>query len=134
MHITCKRRRVLCILVKFFCYKNNGLVPSKIFIYLRSKWYNILSNGFFECFVEHNFLIYKSCFRMKTEERILVSSDGPDVNVVKLKPPMVFTRANADQFLKSFKTMIADIRTQRFQLLWFFLYCYPLNVYKSWYT
>lgn len=72
---------------------------------------------FFKCFVEHNFLTHKSCFRMKTEERILVSSDGPDVNVVKLKPPMVFTRADADRFLKSFKTMIADIRTQRFQLL-----------------
>lgn len=56
---------------------------------------------------------------MKDEEGILVSSDGPDVNVIKLKPPMVFNRANADRFLKAFKRMISDIRTQRLQLLWF---------------
>ncbi|XP_003248636.2 alanine--glyoxylate aminotransferase 2-like [Acyrthosiphon pisum] len=55
--------------------------------------------------------------RMKNEFRILVSSDGPDVNVIKLKPPMVFSRANADRFLKAFKTLISEIRTQRFQLL-----------------
>ncbi|KAL4141686.1 hypothetical protein QTP88_004276 [Uroleucon formosanum] len=55
--------------------------------------------------------------RMKDEFRILVSSDGPDVNVIKLKPPMVFSKANADRFLKAFKTMISEIRTQRFQLL-----------------
>lgn len=54
---------------------------------------------------------------MKEEFRILVSSDGPDVNVIKLKPPMVFNKANADRFLKAFKTMISEIRTQRFQLL-----------------
>lgn len=56
---------------------------------------------------------------MKDEEGILVSSDGPDVNVIKLKPPMVFNRTDADRFLKAFKRMISDIRTQRFQLLWF---------------
>lgn len=57
------------------------------------------------------------CFRMKDKEGILVSSDGPDVNVIKLKPPMVFNQANADRFLKAFKKMIQDIITQRFQLL-----------------
>jgi len=55
--------------------------------------------------------------RMKDEEGILVSSDGPDANVIKLKPPMVFTVADADRFLKAFKRMISDIRTLRFQLL-----------------
>lgn len=54
---------------------------------------------------------------MKDEEGILVSSDGPDANVIKLKPPMVFTVADADRFLIAFKRMITDIRTLRFQLL-----------------
>lgn len=52
---------------------------------------------------------------MKDEEGILVSSDGPDVNVIKLKPPMVFSVDNADRFLKALKKIISDIRIQRFQ-------------------
>ncbi|XP_025414976.1 alanine--glyoxylate aminotransferase 2-like isoform X1 [Sipha flava] len=55
--------------------------------------------------------------RMKDEEGILVSSDGPDVNVIKLKPPMVFSKANADRFLRALKKMVSDIRAQRYQLL-----------------
>ncbi|XP_050428763.1 alanine--glyoxylate aminotransferase 2-like [Adelges cooleyi] len=51
--------------------------------------------------------------RMKDEERILLSSDGPDANVIKLKPPMVFSKANADTFLKAFKKIILDIRNKR---------------------
>lgn len=54
---------------------------------------------------------------MKDEEGILVSSDGPDLNVIKLKPPMVFSMENADRVLKALKNMISDIRTHRFQLL-----------------
>uniref|UniRef100_A0A2H8U1F8 Alanine--glyoxylate aminotransferase 2-like n=2 Tax=Melanaphis sacchari TaxID=742174 RepID=A0A2H8U1F8_9HEMI len=52
--------------------------------------------------------------RMKSVERVLISCDGPDSNVIKLKPPMVFTRANADQLLKPLEAMISEIRTQRF--------------------
>lgn len=62
---------------------------------------------------------------MKDEEGILVSSDGPDVNVIKLKPPMVFSKANADRVLKALKKMVSDIRAQRYQLLWFILYDVP---------
>jgi ethanolamine-phosphate phospho-lyase len=40
--------------------------------------------------------------RMKNVHRILVSSDGPDENVVKLKPPMVFNTHNADDFIAGF--------------------------------
>lgn len=61
--------------------------------------------------------ICKYRFRMKDEEGILLSSDGPDVNVIKLKPPMVFSVADADRFLKAFHRMISDIKTSRFQLL-----------------
>ncbi|KAG5684646.1 hypothetical protein PVAND_013864 [Polypedilum vanderplanki] len=40
--------------------------------------------------------------RMKNIHKILVSSDGPDENVVKLKPPMVFNKQNADEFIAGF--------------------------------
>lgn len=30
------------------------------------------------------------------ERRIIVSLDGPDENVIKLKPPLVFSKADAD--------------------------------------
>jgi 4-aminobutyrate aminotransferase-like enzyme len=29
------------------------------------------------------------------EKGILISTDGPDHNVLKIKPPMIFTRENA---------------------------------------
>lgn len=41
--------------------------------------------------------------RMKSVHRILISSDGPHENVLKLKPPMVFTKENADEFFVAFK-------------------------------
>lgn len=41
--------------------------------------------------------------RMKSVHRILISSDGPHDNVLKLKPPMVFNKENADEFLAGFK-------------------------------
>lgn len=41
--------------------------------------------------------------RMKSLHHILISSDGPHENVLKLKPPMVFTKENADEFLVGFK-------------------------------
>lgn len=39
--------------------------------------------------------------RMKNVHHVLISSDGSDDNVLKLKPPMVFNIENADQFLKA---------------------------------
>lgn len=41
--------------------------------------------------------------RMKSVHHILISSDGPHENVLKLKPPMVFTKENADEFIAGFK-------------------------------
>lgn len=41
--------------------------------------------------------------RMKSVHHILISSDGPHENVLKLKPPMVFTKENADEFFAGFK-------------------------------
>ena len=41
------------------------------------------------------------------EKNILLSTDGPLDNVVKIKPPVCFTMKNADQFLKEFDECIA---------------------------
>ncbi|KAJ9598916.1 hypothetical protein L9F63_026549 [Diploptera punctata] len=48
--------------------------------------------------------------RMK-EEYILVSSDGPDRNVLKLKPPMVFTHENADHFVKMLDEVLSEMNS-----------------------
>jgi 4-aminobutyrate aminotransferase-like enzyme/Ser/Thr protein kinase RdoA (MazF antagonist) len=40
---------------------------------------------------------------------ILLSTDGPDENVIKIKPPMVFDRANADLFLSNFDAVLEAI-------------------------
>ena len=37
---------------------------------------------------------------------ILISSDGPDHNVLKIKPPLVFNKKNADYFLESFEAVL----------------------------
>jgi ethanolamine-phosphate phospho-lyase len=50
--------------------------------------------------------------RMKNVHKILVSSDGPDDNVVKLKPPMVFNQSNADQFLTAFRECLSTWQQQ----------------------
>lgn len=47
--------------------------------------------------------------RMK-EEHILLSADGPDVNVIKLKPPMVFTKENVDEFVSTFDRVLKELR------------------------
>jgi ethanolamine-phosphate phospho-lyase len=46
--------------------------------------------------------------RMK-EEYILVSSDGPDRNVLKLKPPLVFSHDNVDHFIKILDEVLTEI-------------------------
>ncbi|PQB03482.1 aminotransferase class III-fold pyridoxal phosphate-dependent enzyme [Aureitalea marina] len=45
--------------------------------------------------------------RMK-EFGILTSSDGPDENVIKIKPPMVFDKVNADEFLGRLSQIISE--------------------------
>ena len=39
---------------------------------------------------------------------ILMSTDGPDYNVLKIKPPMVFSKANATEFVFRLKTVFAE--------------------------
>lgn len=46
--------------------------------------------------------------RMK-DENILLSSDGPDRNVIKLKPPMVFSMQNVDTFIDVFDRVLEEL-------------------------
>ena len=36
------------------------------------------------------------------EKGILLSADGPDVNVLKIKPPLVITKEDVDHFMGTF--------------------------------
>ncbi|CRK87381.1 CLUMA_CG001183, isoform A [Clunio marinus] len=58
---------------------------------------------------EANFIVD----RMKNVHKILVSSDGPDDNVVKLKPPMVFDKENVDEFIAGFKECLQHIYKEK---------------------
>ena len=39
---------------------------------------------------------------------ILIGTDGPDHNVIKIKPPMVFTKDNADQLLDTLDQLLIE--------------------------
>jgi 4-aminobutyrate aminotransferase-like enzyme len=39
---------------------------------------------------------------------ILLSTDGPDHNVIKIKPPLVFQRDHADQFLDRLENILKE--------------------------
>ncbi|XP_017107434.2 alanine--glyoxylate aminotransferase 2-like [Drosophila bipectinata] len=51
--------------------------------------------------------------RMKQLHHVLVSSDGPNDNVIKLKPPMCFNRENADEFLLAFRECLTTLMQER---------------------
>ncbi|HLW77913.1 MAG TPA: hypothetical protein VKS01_13035, partial [Bryobacteraceae bacterium] len=42
------------------------------------------------------------------ERGILAGTDGPRHNVIKLRPPLMFTRDDADFFTKIFAEILAD--------------------------
>ena len=44
---------------------------------------------------------------------ILLSTDGPDHNVIKIKPPMVFSRSDADYFLEKFEETLGHTAVLR---------------------
>jgi ethanolamine-phosphate phospho-lyase len=46
--------------------------------------------------------------RMK-QERILVSTDGPYQNVLKIKPPLIFSRDNVDLFVSKLDQILASL-------------------------
>lgn len=51
---------------------------------------------------------YDIAERMK-EEGILISIDGPLYNVIKIKPPLVFTEANADFYIETLDRILVNI-------------------------
>jgi 4-aminobutyrate aminotransferase-like enzyme len=42
------------------------------------------------------------------ELEILMSTDGKDVNVMKIKPPLVFSRSHADQLLEALQRVFRE--------------------------
>jgi 4-aminobutyrate aminotransferase-like enzyme len=42
----------------------------------------------------------------------LISTDGPDHNVLKIKPPIVFSRANADHLADSLAAVLREDAVQ----------------------
>ena len=46
------------------------------------------------------------CTRLLTQHRILTSIDGPDDNVIVIKPPMCFNESNVDEFVSALKRIL----------------------------
>jgi 4-aminobutyrate aminotransferase-like enzyme len=42
------------------------------------------------------------------EEGILLSTDGPDHNVIKIKPPLVFSEADADLLTNTLDRVLTE--------------------------
>ena len=42
-------------------------------------------------------------------KKILLSTDGPDRNVIKIKPPMVFNSENADELVLKLSEVLSNI-------------------------
>lgn len=43
------------------------------------------------------------------EEKILISRDGPDSNVLKFKPPMVFSTQDADRLVDTLDRVLGEL-------------------------
>lgn len=50
------------------------------------------------------------------EEHVLLSADGPDCNVLKLKPPMVFTKQNVDEFISTLDRILKELRERELEI------------------
>lgn len=61
--------------------------------------------AFRACYLIKNIFIL---YRMR-EEKILISSDGPDNNVLKFKPPMVFTTQDVDRLVDTLDRVLAEL-------------------------
>jgi 4-aminobutyrate aminotransferase-like enzyme len=43
------------------------------------------------------------------DQKILLSTDGPDHNVIKIKPPMIFNRENANELILKLSDVLGNI-------------------------
>jgi 4-aminobutyrate aminotransferase-like enzyme len=46
------------------------------------------------------------------ERGVLLSTDGPDHNVMKIKPPLVFSGADADRLVETVDAVLAEVATR----------------------
>ncbi|XP_053393427.1 5-phosphohydroxy-L-lysine phospho-lyase-like isoform X1 [Mercenaria mercenaria] len=53
--------------------------------------------------------------KMKEDYKILLSTDGPYDNVLKMKPPMCFSKENCDYLLQSLEQLIKDVASKDFE-------------------
>ena len=51
----------------------------------------------------------RTAINLMRDRNILLSIDGPDNNVIKIKPPLVFNRKNADYLLGSFDNVLSEM-------------------------
>ena len=51
----------------------------------------------------------KICFELVKYHQILTSLDGPNDNVMVIKPPMVFSKTEADILLDAFKNVLREL-------------------------
>ena len=54
-------------------------------------------------------LFYLFIFRAMMEYKIIVMEDGLSHNVIKVKPPLCFTRENADSLLRAFDEILSEL-------------------------
>lgn len=49
-------------------------------------------------------------YRVMLNHRILIMNDGLEHNVIKVKPPLCFTRDNADALLRAIDTTLEELQ------------------------
>ena len=63
------------------------------------------SNGFLEPMGK----VAKYIVNEMKKRKVLLSTDGPDKNIIKIKPPIIFNKQNADFLLENLRLVIAKI-------------------------
>ena len=63
------------------------------------------SNGFLEPMGK----VAKYIVNEMKKRRVLLSTDGPDENIIKIKPPIIFNKQNADFLLENLRSVVIKI-------------------------
>lgn len=53
------------------------------------------------------------------EKKILISSEGPDNNILKFKPPMVFTLENVNHLVCTMEEVLQEIEMEEKEVIFF---------------
>ena len=74
---------------------------------LRSKWYcKVYKKVMFHRAIE-------SFLRMCTAHKIILSCEGPEENVIKIKPPMCFSKQDADRVVDKMDLSLTKVMSSR---------------------